>query len=1107
MDEFEEELSRRYAGYGFYSDDKDLGAEALKPKPQNQTDSFFDVLGAGFRQGAGLLGVPVLYNLDKNLPIPDYQLNPINAKFNPIDYVPDDLKERYAEEYFWANTPTQVQAVTNRIRKKQDDDAVTNRAGLFGEVVKLGSQLFDPINLMPVGGIIKTAKGVSLLKSGLVGAALNAGSMGAMEVMREANGLKGQYGDSALNIGGAALLGGLLGTGGAALAKKFGKPVELLGAQLEKELVVPATVKPSQFDVLTTAKKAQTEAEVFGELIKPEKRSGLNINAFEPDPTIDLMEPHAIDVPEYLMDADKANPMGGSAVFEHMTTVIKNTLGPDRIKDENIINKLVLIKDQDPVLRTILSPSTRVRDAVQQLVETPLKYVKNYRGEATTLAVESVARQSKALLGQAVEQIDNIYANYRKTAHALNPAQWREEIAKAMRRGDKHPIAEVANAAKALRATMFEPLLKRAEAIGALPEGMQVGTAESYLTRLYDREKIVANRPAFEQINYEWLQTKNQLLEGSRRTEAQLRQAAQQIVDRIVANRDTRLPYDLMDGLTGDAADLLDARAAMAGIEVEARGSSGSFTKSAKPKAMSTGTGAPFKRRLYDIPDEMVEDFLVNDALAIAKNYERTMSVDLALMESFKTPDLNSALEKMLQEVADDYAELRKAASGPKELQKLGKMQTRDMADIRAMWQRLRGVYGLPADMGEAAIEKVGKVLRAANYVSLMGNVVLSSLSDAARPMMVHGLKRYLTDGLLPLVKEFKAVKASARETQLAGTAWDLVLDTRMASLSDFVDEFGGNSRFDRAMGAAQSLMGKASGIAHWNQSMKQWAGVMTQTRILEVASDLASGKKVHGDELAFLAANNIDRPMAERIFQQYSAHGEQHGTVRIANTGLWDDAEAVTYFRAGLGKEVDKIIVTPGADKPLLLSKTWGKLALQFQSFFFASTQRVMLSGLQDRNLGTLAGITYGAGLGVVSVLLTHLTKFNDPNRKPLDMRPDALILEGLDRSGAVSWLFNVNNSIESLTRGHYGLSAAMGKEPMTRYQDRNITDAIGGASLGRVEDFEKIAKALSSGDYKRADVRAARRLLPFQNLFYTRWLFDEGEKGLDHWLGVQEN
>jgi hypothetical protein len=42
-------------------------------------------------------------------------------------------------------------------------------------------------------------------------------------------------------------------------------------------------------------------------------------------------------------------------------------------------------------------------------------------------------------------------------------------------------------------------------------------------------------------------------------------------------------------------------------------------------------------------------------------------------------------------------------------------------------------------------------------------------------------------------------------------------------------------------------------------------------------------------------------------------------------------------------------------------------------------------------------------------------------------------------------------------------------------------------------VERVSLLAKLAAGGELKRSDVRAARRLIPFQNLFYLRWMLTQ--------------
>lgn len=44
------------------------------------------------------------------------------------------------------------------------------------------------------------------------------------------------------------------------------------------------------------------------------------------------------------------------------------------------------------------------------------------------------------------------------------------------------------------------------------------------------------------------------------------------------------------------------------------------------------------------------------------------------------------------------------------------------------------------------------------------------------------------------------------------------------------------------------------------------------------------------------------------------------------------------------------------------------------------------------------------------------------------------------------------------------------------------------------------------ASGEWTAADTTATRRMVPFQNLFWLRHLFDQAESGLNQALGVPE-
>lgn len=383
-------------------------------------------------------------------------------------------------------------------------------------------------------------------------------------------------------------------------------------------------------------------------------------------------------------------------------------------------------------------------------------------------------------------------------------------------------------------------------------------------------------------------------------------------------------------------------------------------------------------------------------------------------------------------------------------------------------------------------IVRAGRVVRLANYMRMLGGMTVSALSDTFRPVMVHGLTRVMGDGLAPLVSNAKLFKLAAEEAKLAGTALDIVLNTRIMHMADVFDDFGRLSKFERGLQGLANNFGLVSLMSPWNAAWKQFSGIITQTRMLQGAERWAS---LPAKEREYLAWLGIDQNAADRIAAQFRAHGKQEDGVWWANTQAWSDREAVAAFRAGLVKDVDRTIVTPGQDKPLMMSTELGKMVFQFKTFNVVSTQRTALAALQQRDAVVLNGALGMFGFGMLSYALSSIVA-----GKELPDDPAKWIANGLDRSGLFFWLTDVVGTGGKL----------LGVSTVSRYDSRNAVGALLGPSFGTATDMVQVMSSAGQGDWRASDTTALRRLVPYQNLFYLRWLFDQAEEGINDALGV---
>ena len=859
---------------------------------------------------------------------------------------------------------------------------------------------------MPVGGAAVKAYslGGSILKGGLTTARAGAiGATGAEALLQETQESR-TLGESALNVAGATLLSGVLGGAIGGLAPK---ELANLSARVESDLTIP----------------------------KPDE--------------LDLAEPNSIVV----------GGSGGAAA------VRSTTLEQEALSNAWGVDKAAAAIRLNPKIRLATSPSVESRRFIQELAETPFYTNKNDSGIATPVAIESKIDLQNAKLGRAVEQQTPLFKKYKQRAKAdteqrLTYLQFREEAAKASRRNDKHVIPEVQELAQIYRREVLNPLRDDGIKVGLLDKNVKVETADSYLHRWWDKNKIAAKRPELQQIIVKSMRSLPEVTKGEVGAD-EIESIASDIINTLLGSADARIPYD---------------------VPLAPRG--------------------PLKERtLSFIKDIDVEDYLINDIEAIAKKYVRTMSADIAIKDWFGDMNIVGKDGFITNKINEDYDRLVGAAKTEKERKKLEDQRGRDIRDIEAIVDQLRGTYGQPNNP-DSLLVRGARSARDIQFITKLGGMTGSAFPDVARPVMVHGMQRVFKDGVIPLIKNFKTFKLAAREIKEYGPSWDMILDSRAMTMAEVNDPYVTGSKFEKGLKNLTNTFGKVTLMTQWNTVLKQFTGVITQRRITDSVRKSVSGS-ISKKDVRYLAMVGIDANMAKRITKQLDEFGDQVDGVQLARTRGWTDNEAFVTFAAAINKEVDRAIVTPKVgDIPLILKGTEaGKMIGQFKSFSFASTNKILISGLQEADMSTLNGWALAIGMGMVSYAFKTWDRGGE-----LSDDPRVWITEGVDRSGVLASLGEVNQLMNKLTSGQISLQALAGAPPLTRYANTNIEGLFLGPTIGTVGDIFQVSGAISRGEWTASDSRAMRRMIPYQNLILARRLFDQAEEGINDAIGVKK-
>ncbi|MGI2031940.1 hypothetical protein ACRQ1B_06060 [Rhizobium panacihumi] len=562
------------------------------------------------------------------------------------------------------------------------------------------------------------------------------------------------------------------------------------------------------------------------------------------------------------------------------------------------------------------------------------------------------------------------------------------------------------------------------------------------------------------------------------RDRRELEDLANEIVERLVGNPDGRLPYD-------------------------------------RPSASNAGAAGPAMRgplasRDFMIPDNLVREYLETDVQKVSDIYLNTMVPDVLLTERFGDVDMTETFRRL-----QDEHVARAAAAGSNQARTKIKAEYDDVVkDLAAMRDRIRKTYGYSSDPSQRFLGRMASTAARFDLITNLGGATLSSLSDLAGMQWRYGMTSVLRNAWGPMFKAMtnpetrKAVMAHKQQLRALGIAAETYLSSRSHSLYDLMDVYAPTSKFERAVSVAADKFGMFNAMSPWTDFAKHAAGMVSSAEITRAVEASAAGK-AKPRQIRDLAESGIDGVMAERIWKQLSAEGGSDviDGIRIPNAGAWSDAGARQAFEGMLARDVDLMVLTPGAEKPLMMSKPIAALILQYKTFVTAANERLLVRSLQARDHQVLQGMASAVALGVLAeYAYSHVAN------RPAPKEAADWIKAGVNRSGILGWYQEGNSIAAKWTGGSADIFRAIGADmPDARYISRSPGAALLGPVYGKFEttvsSFAKLTSKLLGGDqeWKANDTYQLRRLLPAQNLFYIRRLLDGVEDGFNETIGVE--
>lgn len=1037
--------------------------------------------------------------------------------------------EDYADAFIHSQSPLETSAIKQRIDRQIQDRTLLAEAGGAGFTSSLAMGVIDPINVAATfipGGL--AVRGGSVARTAGTLALSNAGAGVLSETAFSATQETRTLTESALNVAFDATLGGVMGSAiqlvknRGALASKFRNDVigeqqtqpqnipnnipgdrsigaaKVFDTTLEQEAIKGSSFVNRTMNVSPVGRVAQSPSKIARQVNQQLAENNFTyakneegIASFGAVETAvrrfdALVYKQVESTRDYYKQYKQAARTGGDTRMSHIefSEAVGDAMRngdqhaiPQVAEAARAIRPIVEQTKNHMVELGILREGVKVTTAESYFPRIYKfdkilsdrsefkKVIADWLGETNQIAVNKAQGSlDKAVAG--IERAENARPAADKLGAEIREAEsWSgkktellSEVDKNIRLiGEKQTVTDELSALRGLEKQTKKQAKRQAQLERKLSA---IDSAEQTLPKLQRHLEILDKPRQFRNEHAKLTRHANSLTRFDRRRQAAMRRmepmdregleaAADDIINKIIGAPAGIVPGELIpDGLTKHAG----------------------FTKA----------------RTLNIPDERIKDFLESDVNYVMENYIRQVAPEIELTKRFGRVDMDGQIKA----ITEDYNRLISEAATPKERAKLEKRRDADLRDIRAMRDRLLGTYGAPKDPASFFV-RAGRVARHVNFLRLLGGMTISSLPDMARPIMQHGLRSALKPlgKMMTDISKMRIAKADLREM---GIGLEYALSSRSKVIADLNDPYSRRSFLERGLEWSSQKFGNFTLMNQYTDTMKMWSGLITQSKVLNAANVVAGGKKLSKKEITKLAHIGIDESMLHRIADQYSCHGEDLDGLLTGHSHLWDDRVVREAFQNAVLKDVRTTVITPGiGDTPLMMSSELGKIVMQFKTFFFATHNRALVSGIQSGDASFYYGALLQVGLGSLVYVLKSMMAGREINTDPAN-----LVKEGLDWSGMMGWLGEPNNALENLSGGTYGMSAMFGGPPASRYQSRNGIGALLGPTFDLGGDIKNITAGVLNGEFDDHEVRSVRKLLPFQNLFYLAPLLNQVEE-----------
>lgn len=949
----------------------------------------------------------------------------IDTNFNTFDEAEKRGYVQHIEDGFFDDifNKDDFEARAAQIEHEVKNDEVLEAAGWTGTALSFGAELFEPVNYLPAGALIRAGRvGYSTARSALSVGAASVAATSAQEAVLQQTQITRSATESAISIGGSAVLGGMFG----GAAAKF----------LNKQ-----------------------EWDKFSKLIEED---------FADE------SPSPADAASEIVT--RARAMGAASVdevpLEDLAVAGEGALG----KTAKAIAAGTAALRINPGLETMLSPSPATRRIYNQLVDNPIYTSGNLKGETMGPAVENLMKRGqRGALGSFLKGRNTQFRAARKAGYSGKKGAFNEEIGMAARRNDLSDDnnAFVNEGAKTLREKIFTPYLKTLQSLGVLSENFKISTAPSYFTRLFNPKKMTERENRFKQTASTWLSKEfdeivaDEKLAGTKRDKIDfvseedkddyIREITNRIFNNLTGRGDGDIPSFIVPATRGP---LKERTFRIPDLEIEEFLENDAEiiarhyvrTAGAETELMKKFGRADMRDQLGDnqAPGEIGRDYenLRKEVFADKKLTEKQRNKKLDKLTKAEKRDLEylRGFRDLLRgtyrstEDATNWAQATRLALAWNYMRLLGGVTLTSVADL----SRLVGVHGTRAIMTEA-IPTLATNLKALKLsvqeASELGAVTetilnsrLASLSEITDPYAYgHPLQRMVDN-------------ATSRFSVLTGLGW----------WNDSQKGIAAVLTQNRVI--KNSLIGNYAKLDKFERSYMAFLGLDEN-----MANRIAKQYKAHGEKDGRVFIANTDKWDDQNAVEAYAAALNKDVDRTIITKGVTDQpfwtrtntGKLIMQFKSFALAAHQRVLIAGLQERPhrfaeMMVTATALGMMIDYLKLWERDDEAGIERLFDNPGLWISGGIDRSGIFSIPMDVSNTLDKVWRGN--PLSIKKGIQLIAGDEDLGG----------------------------DVSRYASRNRIGAIAGPSAGIFSDVFEFASQVSEGELKKSGVNAAIRQIP---------------------------